>query len=64
MAKANAEIYQLISQKGLRCWQVAYEMGLHDSNFVRLLRKPLTSERRQQVMAAIEKLSKEAAANG
>jgi len=61
MNKVNAEIYQTIKGKGLRCWQVAYKLGLHDSNFVRLLRKPLTPEKRQQVLQAIKKLVEEGA---
>jgi hypothetical protein len=58
MTKENADIYELVRNNGLRLWWVAYELKMQDSNFARLLRKPLTPERRKQVLEAIEKLSK------
>jgi len=64
MSKANADIYEIVKSKGLRLWWIAYELKMQDSNFARMLRKPLTAERRQQILQVIEKLSKGDYVNG
>ena len=59
MKKANVDIYELVHSKGLRLWWVAYELNMQDSNFARLLRRPLSPEKRAAVLVAIEKLAAE-----
>lgn len=55
MEKANALIRSRIESAGLRYWQVADVLGMHDSNFSRMLRRELNPESMQLVLAAIEK---------
>ena len=50
----NDDIREMMRSAGVRQWQVADAYGLHESNFVRLLRHELTTEQRQRVEAAIE----------
>ncbi len=52
---ANTEIRSAIRDAGLRLWEVADCYGVTDSNFYRLLRHELTGEKRERVLAAIEK---------
>ena len=60
----NLEIRAMIAGKGLRCWQVAKKLGMHEASLSRLLRDTLSPERKAQIIEAIEKLSKEAANHG
>ncbi len=50
------EVKELIYSSGLRCWQVADELGMQDSNFSRKLRKPFDEKAVEAVKAAIAKL--------
>lgn len=43
---------------GYKNYQVAEVLGVTEFTFCRWLRKELSSERREQIIAAIEKLSK------
>ncbi|WP_312200283.1 hypothetical protein [Anaerospora hongkongensis] len=60
----NQDIYELVRKKRLRLWWIAYELKMQDSNFARMMRKPLTPERRGKILEAIEKLSKGDVSNG
>lgn len=51
------EIKALILNSGVKCWQVAEEMGMADSNFSRKLRKPFDDKSVNAVKAAIAKLT-------
>ena len=53
---SGQEVKALILSSGLRCWQVAEELGMLDSNFSRRLRKPFDEQAVEKVKAAIEKL--------
>ena len=57
LKKTNIEIRREIVFNDLKYWQVAEALGLHDSNFTRLLRKELSEDWKVKVLAAIEKLS-------
>lgn len=59
MARANEEIRRIIGGNGLKQWQVAEAMGMNDGNFSRKLRKELSEEEKQRVIAVIENLIKE-----
>ena len=56
---SGQEIKALILSSGLRCWQVADELGMTDGNFSRRLRKPFDEQAVQKVKAAIAKLKAE-----
>jgi len=64
MTKNNQFILQTMRDKGIRAAWVATELNMYDSNFCRMMRLPLSPERREQVLAAIEKLSKGDNSNG
>ncbi|MCI3028550.1 hypothetical protein LMF32_05475 [Desemzia sp. C1] len=53
--RANQEIRTLMKEKGVYQWEVALKMGVTDVSFSRWLRVPLTEEKRQMVVKAIEK---------
>lgn len=61
---ANVEIRRATAMYGLRLWQVAEAVGMNDSAFSRKLRRELSPEDKEQVLAAIEKLAREADENG
>ena len=51
--KANMELRMQIMSKGLKNWQVADALGIHESNFTRLMRKELPLEKKKEVLEAI-----------
>jgi len=55
---ANMDIRQEIAKRFLKHWQIAKELGVHESVFCRVLRTELAPERKRQIMDAIKKLSK------
>lgn len=54
---SNRDIQIRIMSSGLMKWQIAEVIGIADTTFSKWLRKPLTPERRGQVLEAIGKLS-------
>lgn len=59
MLKANQDIRERAKDKGVFLWQIAAELGMHDSNYSRLLRKELSPDQKAQVFGIIEKLARE-----
>lgn len=57
---SNQKIRGEIFNRGLRNWQIAKALGIHEATLSRWLREELTPERREKVLAAIEALSGEA----
>ncbi len=55
--KANQDIREEVKRAGLKLWQVSAEIGMHDSNFSRVLRQELLDEQKQIIFQAINKLS-------
>lgn len=54
----NDDINEMIKAAGLYKCQVARELGIFEHDLYRLLsRKPLTQERRQEIINAIEALT-------
>lgn len=56
---ANREIRRAAAMYGLRLWQVAEAIGMNDSAFSRKLRRELSPEDKERVLAAIKELAKE-----
>ncbi len=56
---SGQEIKALILESGLKCWQIAAELGMNDGNFSRRLRKPFDENAVAAVKAAIAKLTEE-----
>ena len=55
----NKEIRDAIKRTGVYKYQVAYSIGVNDCTFSRYLRRELPKEKREQILAAIEKLTVE-----
>lgn len=53
----NNDIKLRAAGAGVRLWQIAEELGIHDSNFSRKLRRELSPEEKDRIFAIIEKLS-------
>jgi len=53
----NQDIRTLLKEKNVCTAHVATELGMYDSNFIRMLRLPLKPEKKATVLVAIEKLS-------
>ena len=58
---SGQEIKALILSSGVKCWQVADELGMVDSNFSRRLRKPFDEKAVEEVKAAIARLKEKQA---
>lgn len=54
----NSEVRFKIFEAGLKHWQIAEVMKIHEGNLSRLLRKQLNQEQKKRVSLAIEKAKK------
>ena len=57
MTKTNMDLRCTAWAAGVPLWAVADEMGISTDTMYRWLRKPLTTERREQFESAIQKLA-------
>lgn len=55
----NKEIRVAAKNAGIRLWEVAEAYGISDNNFSRKLRKELPQEKKDKILAIIDKLAKE-----
>lgn len=55
----NNDIRTETKAAGIYLWQIAERLGLADSNFSKLLRHELSSERKEEIRKIIEELKKE-----
>lgn len=53
------EVKKLITESGLKCWQVAEAWGLCDSNFSRRLRKPFSEDEVCRLKEIISRLTQQ-----
>ena len=53
---ANEAIRKILDNRRIRHWEVAIEVGISEQTLSRWLRRELTGDRRERVMAAINKL--------
>lgn len=51
----NRDIRNNIQNAGVKHWQVADQLGIHEGMFSRLLRKELSEDRKEEVKEAIKK---------
>ena len=59
----GAEIKSMIKGTGLKCWEVAYAMNMHESAFSRRLRKPFNESEVNEIKCIIDKLLSEKESN-
>ena len=53
---ANVGIRRKIEKSGFKHWEVAHQIGIDRTTLVAWLRVPLTAERKEKILTAIEKL--------
>jgi len=58
MRVCNTDIRNAILKANLKQWEVAEKYGLSESNFSRLLRRELSSDKKKKVIDIITKLKK------
>lgn len=58
--KKNPDVRKAIEAAGLRYWQVAQALEVHEGNFCRLLRRELDDAIKAKILLIIEELKKEA----
>lgn len=56
--KENLDIRGVIKSKGVCHWQLADEIGIAECTLVVWLRHKLTGERRERVLAALDRIEK------
>ena len=56
----NTDIREAAKTAGIRLWQIADKLGITDGNFSRKLRKELSADEKQKIIAIISELSGEA----
>lgn len=52
----KAEIDNARKTYGIKTWQLAELLGCHEATFYRMMRKELSSSKKQEVLAAIKEL--------
>lgn len=55
--KKNNDIRELAKRNGICLWQIADKLNMQDSNFSRMLRTELTSEKKMKIVKIIKELS-------
>jgi hypothetical protein len=55
----GADVKQMITEAGLKFWQVAELWGCNDGNFSRRLRKPFNDDEVKRIKAIIAELTDE-----
>lgn len=53
----NDMIKEYAKVSGVKLWQVAERMGMHDSNFSKLLRHPLSKKDEDRICHIIDQIS-------
>lgn len=59
MKVENLEVRNEILKNNLKFWQVAYKLNINDGNFSRLLRKELTTDKKNEIYKVINELKEE-----
>ena len=57
--KANMKIREKAKIRGVRLWQIADALNLQESMFSKKLRKELTDEEKDEILAVIDRLAHE-----
>lgn len=55
----NNDIRVMARNHGIRLWQIANKLNMQDSNFSKMLRKELPSEKKEQIQNIIIEIVKE-----
>lgn len=55
--KKNNDIRELAKRNGICLWQIAMELNISESTFIKSLRKELTDEKKEEINKIINQLS-------
>lgn len=55
----NIDVRNYASSLGVKLWEIAEKLNIHDSNFSRILRKELTQEKKEELKNVIDEIAKE-----
>ena len=55
--KKNNDIRELAKRNGICLWQIAMELNISESTFIKSLRKELTDEKKEEIKKIINQLS-------
>ncbi|MGN0467989.1 MAG: hypothetical protein ACI4GY_04620 [Acutalibacteraceae bacterium] len=55
---SNMEIRIKATQKGVKMWQLADELGIHEGTFSKKLRHELPEEEKTKILALIDEIAK------
>lgn len=55
----NSEIRAFAKNNGVKLWEIADKLGIQDSAFSRKLRRELSPEEKEKVLAIIDRLATE-----
>lgn len=55
--KANLAIRKKAKERGIYLWQVADRLGIHDTEFSKMMRYELSGEEKAKIAAIIEELA-------
>ena len=61
--KTNLDIRKTAKEKGVYLWQIADYLGMYDTNFSKLLRKELPTNKREEILQIIDELAKKEASS-
>ena len=59
LRKANLAIRKKIEKSGIHYWEIADRIGISDATICKWFRKELPEDRKEQILKAIEEISKE-----
>lgn len=55
----NNDIRMMARNQDVRLWEIADKLNMHDSNFSKMLRKELPSEKKEHIYKIINEIVKE-----
>lgn len=55
----NNDIRMMARNQDVRLWEIADKLNMHDSNFSKMLRKELPSEKKEHIYKIINEIAKE-----
>lgn len=59
----NNDIRKMARNQDVRLWQIADKLNMQDSNFSKMLRKELPSEKKEHIYKIINEIAKERECN-
>ena len=59
----NNDIRMMARNQDVRLWQIADKLNMQDSNFSKMLRKELPSEKKEHIYKTINEIAKERECN-